>query len=264
MENMSIIKSILKKLKFHPIFFFLAFISVLTGLFKEFLVFFLIIFFHEMGHVLAALHFKWNIKSINFYPFGGLIKFDDYINRPIREEFLIVMSGIGAQIIFYFFICILHNFYYINDSLFIMFRNNHYSIILFNLIPVYPLDGIKIANLFLNKFLPFKISHTITLFLSYIFFIIFLLFSLYNNLSMNTLLIISLILSKIIEEQKNHNYYFNRFIFERFLYNFNFKKVKVINNGKINKMYRDKKHVFKINKNYISEKTVLKNRFTHK
>ena len=32
-----------------------------------------------------------NIKSINFYPFGGLIKFDDYINRPIREEFLIVM-----------------------------------------------------------------------------------------------------------------------------------------------------------------------------
>ena len=102
MENMSIIKSISKKIKFHPIFFFLAFISVITGLFKEFSVFFLIIFFHEMGHVLAALHFKWNIKSINFYPFGGLIKFDDYINRPIREEFLIVISGVGAQIIFYF------------------------------------------------------------------------------------------------------------------------------------------------------------------
>lgn len=215
-----------------------------------------------MGHVIVATYFKWNIKSINFYPYGGLIKFDEYINKPIKEEFFIVISGLIFQIIYYFFICSLYNFNYIGDSLFIMFKNYHYSILLFNLIPIYPLDGIKIINLGLNKIFPFKTSHFITIIISYIFLILFAIFSFKYSLSMNTFLIISLIINKISEECVNHNYYFNKFIFERYLHNFKFEKIKVINNSKLNKMYRDVKHVFKNKDEYITENNLLKNRFS--
>lgn len=242
-------------------FFFLVIISVLTGLFKDFLIFFSIIFIHEMGHTITALYYKWNIKSIKFYPFGGLIKFDEYINRPIKEEFWIVVSGIGFQFIYYFFILLIHKLYYISDTTFIAFKSYHYSIVIFNLIPVYPLDGIKVFNILLNKCLPFKISHLISIFISYIFGLIFIIFSFYNYLSFNALLIIFLIINKIIEEHKNHRYYFNKFIFERYLYNFDFKKVKIIKGNNVNKMYKDKKHVFKLKGRHITEKKLLKTKF---
>lgn len=261
MENILIIKNILKKLKIHPVFFFLIFASVLTGLFKEFSIFFIIIFVHEIGHVISATYYHWNIKTINFYPFGGLIKFDEQINKPIKEELIIVISGLFMQSLLYFFICILHNFYYISDNLFFAFQKYHYSILLFNLLPIYPLDGIKIINLLFSKIFPYKFSHLLSLIISYIFIVIFIIYSFKNSLSMNTLLIISLLISKLIEERKNHKYYFNKFVFERYLYNFNFKSIKIINNNKIKKMYRDKKHVFKVNKDYVTEKNMLKNKF---
>ena len=78
---------------------------------------------------------------------------------------------------------------------------------------------------------------------------------------MNTILIISLLINKINDEVKNHNYYYNKFIFERYLYNFKFPKIKVLKNNKINKMYRDKKHIFKIKNEYITENKILKQKF---
>ncbi len=255
------IKNILKKLKIHPVFFFLALISILTGLFKEFSIFFIVIFVHETGHVLTSIYYNWNIESINFYPFGGLIKFDEKINKPIKEELIIVISGLIFQTFLYIVIYALHNLYCISDNVFIMFKNYHYSILFFNLIPIYPLDGIKIINLIFSKFLPFKLSHKLSIIISYIFIILFIIYSIKNYISMNTILIIGLLINKLEEERKNHKYIFNRFIFERYLYNFNFKNIKVIKNNKIMKMYRDKKHVFKINNEYITEKSLLKNKF---
>lgn len=264
MVNLLTIKSILKKIKFHPIFFFLAFISILTGLFKDFLVLSSVIFFHEMGHVIVSQFLKWNIKTIKFYPFGGMIKFDEKINKPIKEELLITVSGLLFQTLYFLIICVLYHNYIISDQTFLMFKNYHYSIFLFNLVPIYPLDGIKLVNLLLCKILPFKISHFITIMISYFFLIIFILFLFTSSLgflSMNVIMILSLLLIKILEEQKNHNYYFNKFLFERYLYKFNFNKVKVINNSKLDKMYRDKKHIFKSNNEYVTENIFLRKKF---
>lgn len=261
MEIILIIKNILTKIKVHPIFFFLAFASVITGLFKEFLIFTSIIFIHELGHTIMAIIFKWNIKVINFYPFGGYIEFDEILNKPIKEEFLIVISGLLIQSIYFMFICYLYYNNYILENTFIMFRHYHYSIFLFNIIPIYPLDGIKIVNLVLSKYFSYKTSHKVSIIISIIFIIIFIFFSINNYLNMNILLILGLLFNQIIQEKRNHNMLCSKFIFERYLYSLKFSKRKVISSCNVNKMFRDYTHIFKKNGEYITEKKILKGKF---
>jgi len=261
MESILIIKNILKKVNIHSILFFLAFASVITGLFKEFLVFSSIIIIHELGHIVSALIFKWNIKKINFYPFGGYIEFDEILNRPIKEELIIVISGLLFQTIYFILITIFYNNYIISERLFNLFKHYHYSILLFNLIPIYPLDGIKIVNLLLSKFIPYRLAHFISIIISIIFIIIFIVFSLINYLNMNFVLMTGLLFKQIINEKKNHKILFNKFVFERYLYNLKFNKTKILKNEKIKNMYRDKKHVFKINNEYITERKLLRKKY---
>lgn len=261
MANILTIKNILKKIDINPIFFFLALVSVLTGLFKEFLVFTSIIIVHEAGHLLTALLLKWRVKKISIYPFGGYITFDEILNKPINEEFLIVISGVLMQTLYFIIIIFLYNNLYISDSLFIMFKHYHMSIFLFNLIPIYPLDGIKIVNLFLCKYFNYNLSHKISIIISTIFLVLFSYISIIYYLNMNMIMMISLLLNQIIKEKKNHNNLCSKFIFERYLYHLKFKKIRVIKNSKGDNLYRDYKHVFNKNGEYITEKKMLKNKF---
>lgn len=75
------------------------------------------------------------------------------------------------------------------------------------------------------------------------------------------LTIVFFLLIKIVKQLKNYKYIFNKFLFERYLYDFNFKKRKIINNLNINKMMRDKKHLFYYNNIYIIEKDILRDMF---
>ena len=89
------------------------------------------------------------------------------------------------------------------------------------MLPIYPLDGYKLFNIFLNKIFSFKLSHLISIYLSFI-----VLFLFENNLVV--LFVIFLLLINIIKELLNHKYIFNKFILERKLYNFNIKKVRLV------------------------------------
>ena len=261
MVNMLIIKNILKKVNISPIFFFLAFVSVITGLFKDFLVFSSIIVFHELGHILAALYYKWKIRRINFYPFGGYIEFNEILNKPIKEEMIIVVSGLISQTLYFLIIFFFYNANYISPNIYELFKHYHNSILLFNLIPIFPLDGIKIINLILNKFIPYKYAHYVSILISIMFIIIFTFTSITFGLSMNFALIVGLLIHQIIREKRNHNMLCNKFIFERYLYSLKFDKTKIINDENLKKMYRDYKHIFKTKDEYITEKKELKKLF---
>ena len=224
---------------FNPLFFIVAFLAILTGQFKNFINLISIILFHELGHVLAGLYYKWKIKKIVILPFGGITVFNEKINRPIKEEFVIAITGPIFQIIYNHFF---PNIY-------------HYDLLLFNLLPIVPLDGSKILNLSLNKIFPFSLSHKITLLISLIFIIILLL----SKRNFTYFLIVMFLAFKVIEEIKHHKYLINAFLYERYRYQFCFKKRKIIKN--FNTMYRDCYHIFKINEKFETEKSVLKKRF---
>lgn len=240
---------IISKIEIHPFCYIIAFISILIGYFKEFSIFTLIIVVHELGHSLVAYLLNWKIDKIIILPVGGLTKFKESLNKPIIEEFLIAIAGPIFQIIFY-----------------IIFRNKldlfyfHYLIFIFNLIPIYPLDGSKILNLFLNKITSFKTSYLLTLYISYFFIIILLGYSIFFKKYLMICIFIILLI-QLYKEYKQINFVFNKFYLERYLNNYNFKKNKIIFGSNISKMKRDYEHFFYINKKYFNERIVLKKLF---
>lgn len=158
-------------------------------------------------------------------------------------------------------------FYVINRFLTIseleLFRSYHYSILLFNLLPIYPLDGGKLLNIMFNYFTSFRRSFKLTILISYIgIFTIMGIFILNRvSLSLSLLLVLVLVICKLTNESKKEKYYFNKFVLERYLNYYRFPKIKVIKG--INEMSRDYKHTFFYNGKTRSEKEELSNYFKY-
>ena len=193
---------------------------------------------------------KWNIDKIYFYPYGGCTKFNTIINVSLCDELLILIAGPLTQIIFYF---IVRNFF--SYSNLILLSRYNYLILAFNLLPIYPLDGGRLINIFLRTIIPYKKSLKISFYLSFI----IILFLLIYKKTVVFLIIIFFILYKSYEEKRKIKEYFNKFLLERCLYSFNFKKTKTVNC--VNNFYFHKRHIIKENNGYITEKNYLKRYF---
>ena len=242
-------KTILNKIYFHPLFLIILLIFTLMGYFRFISYFMMLIIVHEIGHILVSLLFKWNIDKIIILPFGGLTKYNELINRPILEEFLVAIAGILFQIIFYILIKDYISYKYFN------FIN--YFIIIFNLIPIYPLDGSKILNVFFNLITTYKNSILFTCIISYISIIILsIIFLKSNKLITFILMFLLLEVNKLYKIRKE---LFNKFLLERYLKEFKFRKKKTINN--VYKMKKDYKHLFYIDGKYMTESYFLKKMF---
>lgn len=235
----------------------LGILSVVTGLFKAFLIMYLIVFIHELGHITMALIFKYNINKITIYPFGGYTIFDVDINKNSFEEFMVFFGGILFQII----LSIIFKIYVDNSTyLYRTFSIYNTNILLFNLLPIIPLDGSKVLNILFNKMLPFKISHKLSIYISYILIIVVFIIN-YKNLNM--CMILFLILNILVEEHKNHIYIFNKFLVERYIKDIKFKKNNFIIGNTVKNMKKYMKNIFIIDNMYISEKEVLEDRFNN-
>ena len=242
-------KNILNKIYLHPLFLISVLIFTLMGYFKLISYFMMLILIHELGHILTSQIFKWNIDKIIILPFGGLTKFNEIINRPLIEEFLIAISGITIQMIFFLSIKDIISYKY--------FSFINYFIIIFNLIPIHPLDGSKILNVFFNIITSFKNSTLLTCIVSYVFLII-LSMIIFNRHKFFILVLILLFLevNKLYREKNN---LFNKFLLERYLRKFKFRHKKIINN--IDKMKKDYKHLFYIDGKYLTESYYLRKMF---
>lgn len=137
-------------------------------------------------------------------------------------------------------------------------RIYHYSILIFNLLPIYPLDGGKIVNILLSFKLPFKLSLKLTICISYMTLIFFIIIN-YPNFYLNFIIITIYLLYKIILEEKQIEYIYNKFLLERYLYNYHFKNKKIIKTE--NNFYKNTKHIIKKNNNYYLEREFLEKKY---
>lgn len=242
MEKYQIMKNILTKIYIHPFTYIVLLLALITGLFKELCTFLFIIIIHELGHITGALLFKWKIEKVIIMPFGGLTMFHEFINKPMKEEAVILIMGPLFQFInFLIFKNITPYFNYYNYGLFI-----------FNMLPIYPLDGYKLFSIFLNKVIPFK--HTMRVMLT----ISLLTLTVFIKKDVIYLVILLLLLKGIIKEFKELDYIYNKFLLERWSHDFHFKKRKIIKN--INNMYKDCMHLF-LEEDLVTEKEMLNRRF---
>ena len=240
-------KNITSKWQINYFTYFYFFLAFLCGYFKNSCFIFITVIIHELGHILTIKLFKYQIISVTLYPFGGITKIDKPINSSINKELVIAFSGILMQLILNLFI---------NDKL---FKYYNLVIMLFNILPIIPLDGHRILNLILDKFLPYEYSLKYSNYLSIISLIIFII---YNILSPNkNYLICSFLFFMIIITLKNQKYLINKFYLERYLYSFPYHKIENNQDLNIHLLKKNTLHFFKYHKRYIHEKSLLKQIF---
>ena len=249
------------KIEFHYTYILIAISFILTGYFSNLIIFTSIIIIHELGHYIIAKLNDLHPEKIIIYPFGGITKMNNLVNTKISKELMAAISGILFQSIYYLIILILYKNNLIRDYIFNLYTTYHYSILIFNLLPIHPLDGSIILNLILSKYLPYKLTLKLNIIISIITSIIVITIN-YYKFNYTTILIISIITDNLIKYAKNIDYLFNRFLLERYLYKITHNKTGTIT--KINDMYKEKYHIFKGNKTYLTEKQVLKCRFSGK
>ena len=240
------------KVNFLTIYFLL--LLFLCGYVRIGLIIFFIVLIHELGHVFFIKLFKYKIESITIYPFGGITKIYKDINTPIKKELLIASGGIILQLILFIIIYLIP----ISDFTKILFYKYNISIIIFNILPIIPLDGSIICTSILNKLFSFKTSYYLSIIISIIGVILYLLSNYW--FSLNNYLIVALFIIKTYYSYKNYNYIFNKFLLERYLNKYEFKYLST-REGSLDILKLDTYQYFKENKKVVSEAQKLQEKF---
>ena len=128
---------ILKHIYLDKLFLIFLFVIIITGNFNSFFPYFLLLFIHELGHAITGIILGYHLDKITFYPYGGITTFNLPLNIPLYRELLILIMGPIMQIVEYL---LLINYYP-------FIKIYHYTLLIFNLLPIYPLDGGKILNI---------------------------------------------------------------------------------------------------------------------
>lgn len=247
-----ITKHISKYFSINKYTYIVMFFSVIMGLFNVLLIISALLIMHELGHFITAKLFGIKVDKIYIYPFGGISKFHIPLNYSIIKEFLILINGPLLQEITKMLLISLFPRY---NELIVTY---HYSILIFNLLPIYPLDGGKIVNLLLSLINPYKKAIKVSVFISYITIIIILLLNI-NNIKINTLVMVLFLVYKVFMESKKIGTRYENFLLERYLKEYKFKKIKIIDNS--NNFYKGKRHLIKINDEYLLEKDYLDRKY---
>ena len=232
------------KFKIHPLTYIFILLSFITGYFKYIIYLMSLIYIHELGHITAGILLNWNIKIVVICPFGGMTYFDELQNRSMKEEFIIIILGPIYQILFY----LLLNYLNLKTPL---LTNINTFLLIFNLLPIFPLDGSKLVLLFLEKIFSFYKSYIILIIISIL--TILLLIFVYHSFLYIILYLFLLFQIYLLNKQRKE--LFHKFILERILYPFNFKKSKIIKTKK--EMKREYNHYYFYKNKFINEQTFL-------
>lgn len=118
---------------------------------------FFIVFCHELGHAVAAKYFGCRLRKIELLPFGGVSETEEYGNRPYHEELIVVLAGPFQHLVLIGFSWIAYAifpFWSQADHQIFLFHNA--ALFIFNLLPIWPLDGGKLLQLAACKIWPYR------------------------------------------------------------------------------------------------------------
>jgi stage IV sporulation protein FB len=211
------VTSLIQKIHIHPLLWIVILFAVATAHFMELSLLLLIIFIHEMGHAVAASFFSWRIKKISFLPFGGVAEIDEHGNRPLNEEAIVTLAGPLQHIWLMAGAFFLYELNAMPLDLFELFIQYNMMVLVFNLLPIWPLDGGKLIFLLLSLKQSFPKAHQQTLYISIAGLLLFIVIVLMlTPLNLNVWIVITFFIISLYTEWKQQHYVFMRFLLERY------------------------------------------------
>lgn len=207
---------LLRKVQIHPLLWIMIALAVATAHFIELMMMLVIIFVHELGHGAAASFFSWRIKKIALLPFGGVAEMDEHGNRPLKEELLVVLAGPLQHVWMITAAYMLLVAGILPDKWHSLFIDYNLMVLLFNLLPIWPLDGGKLLFILMSMNASFQEAHLRTLSISTVALAIFTFSLLFiAPLTLNVWVIIGFLAFSLHYEWKQRKFIFMRFLMER-------------------------------------------------
>ena len=192
------------------------------------------------------------VQEILITPLGGISKTSIPFATSFFMELSILLFGPIFQTIAWLILIFIFPF---EKELITVY---HFSILIFNLLPIYPLDGGKIFCLFLQLFFSFRKAYFLVFFISFCILILFFFYAIIVC-SFNVMFFTVFLFVKLIKEIKNYTYLYEKFLLERYLHPSNFSKSKVV--FSVYSFKRWYRHLIKIGNIYYLEREYLEKRY---
>lgn len=239
--------------KINILTYLLLILSFFSGYYKQISIIFIILIVHELGHFFLMKIYDIKVNKIILYPYGGMIKSNILINTNSLKILIISLGGIISQMILFFIMKVLFEINLLNQNIYNIFIFSNFSIIFFNLLPIYPLDGYKILNSIFELYFSFKKSLILSLIFNIITLTLFIIY-LYK-FKINNYIIVIFMFSSLFKYIKEIKYIFNKFYIERILYKIEYKGLISVN--KLSNIHKNKFNYIR----GISEKKRLKEKY---
>ncbi len=131
------------QIKVHPLFFVLALALVALGRAQAFVLTFIALILHELAHAAMARLRGFTVKKMVLLPFGAMMSTEENFDRPSS-----VLVGLAGPVCNLVLSLITLGVWWLFPSVYsyteIFFYAN-LSLGIFNLLPIYPLDGSRIV-----------------------------------------------------------------------------------------------------------------------
>ncbi len=135
----------LKKVEVYKSFYVLAFIMVALGYIEQFFIMLLLVFIHEGSHLLVARYYEIQTEGLIVTPIGLIGKIKSFDFLPTVNKAMITMAGPTSNLVMF-----LGSWLLFPDK-YIFFRSVNLALFVFNLLPVYPLDGGRLFQILFNN-----------------------------------------------------------------------------------------------------------------
>lgn len=129
----------------------LSAIYVWAGVGTQVALAFLCVAWHEFGHILVAYRQGFIVREIEFFPFGGVARLGTSVQQRPRDEIFVALAGPAFS---FALVLILEAGLLLglswNESLDFL-RNVNFTLGIFNLLPILPLDGGRVLRAMLTS-----------------------------------------------------------------------------------------------------------------
>lgn len=200
-------------------------LGALAGRWFELVTLFTLVLIHEWAHAVCARVLGWEVQSVVLLPFGGALYVTPPPLAPPWQEVAIALAGplVHVPLIVLGWFWTASHLWQPEMGRF-WFEGNA-MLFLFNLLPLYPLDGGRIVLSLLTLILPYRFARVtvygVTVFLSVLFALTILFLPAFGYAlsgSLSALLVLPYVVAASIGAFRQLNYTMHRFFLERYMY----------------------------------------------
>ncbi|MDO4535793.1 MAG: peptidase M50 [Clostridium perfringens] len=184
-------------------------IFFILGLDIKFIICFFFIVLHEISHLVVVKLMHIKTGEFKLHCLGATLEIKDYSNLSLKEQIIICLAGPVFNILMSitFFIA----FYFLKNSFLLLIVEVNLVLAIFNIMPMYPLDGFKLLvslfSLKLSYVSANKVSNVISYIVNIILIIVSIIFLIHKNISGIFIIIICFFsIFKTFKDRKNIMY----------------------------------------------------------